>query len=117
MKQKLICLVVQFVSGFILSFLFFLIRPFSGWFRFCLFALYPVFSFLSAYKIVRKGVNPYTAWILPAAAYALCGLAVTFGIAPDPAPFFISFLTALVGSAAGDEMNKMNIKRKSHEKK
>lgn len=113
MKKYIILMVFQFASVFIASFLSFLLRPVSVLFPILIYAFVPLFSSYLSLRLVLKGINPYLSWLLPPIAETLAGFTVTFGIGPDPLPVFITAFVSLIGSAAGDVLNKTSKKGKT----
>lgn len=101
-------MVCQFFICFLLSLGMFLLRPVSWLFGILIYAVYPLVSLISAMVIVRKGINPYGAWLLPAVSETLSGLIASMGYAPDILPILISAFLSLIGAATGDVMNKQD---------
>ena len=101
---------IQLISVFILSLFSFLIRPLNLVYPISIYALVPLFSSFSAYKLTRKGINPYLSFLLPPVAETLAGFTAAMGIGPEPLPVFITAFISLVGAAAGDVRNKMTKK-------
>lgn len=112
MKKYVLFLFLQFISVFFISFLSFLLRPVSVLYDILVYIFVPLFSSFTSLKIVRKGINPYLTWILPPAAETLAGFLVSLGFGPNPLPVMITAFISLVGSAAGDVLNKQYKKGK-----
>ncbi len=110
MRKYVLLMLLQFVSVFFVSFLSFLLRPVSLLYSVLVYVFVPLFSSFFSLKIVRRGVNPYLAWILPPIAETLAGFLITLGIGPYPLPIMITAFVSLVGSAAGDVITKTNKK-------
>lgn len=66
----------------------------------------PAFFGYSAYRAVRRGLNPYLAFLLPAPIMVAVYWGIT-GMPPQYAPaVFLGVLIALIGAATGYEMNR-----------
>jgi len=74
------------------------------------YVILPLFGAWTAYRTVRRGVNPYLAFPVPAICWALSAWAV-WGMLPDPGSAVLTFFVSLVGSAAGDVKNREKKKR------
>lgn len=67
----------------------------------------PIIALISAEYIVLRGVNPYLAWLMPPAMWALAGYTLSRGYSPSAGVMLVCALAALVGAAAGDVRVKM----------
>lgn len=88
-----------------------LLRPVWWAHAVLIWALLPVVGAWTAFRAVRKGVNPYVSWILPPVAETFAGLIASMGYAPDAGGVFLTALIALVGGAAGDVVNRRTRRR------
>lgn len=110
MKGHLFRLLLQLASVFLLSFIGYLLRPAYVFYQIMLYALIPLFSAFTAYKLVLKGMNPYLSWLLPPVSQTAAGFLASLGIAPDPLPVMLCAMISLVGAAAGDVKVKLRKK-------
>lgn len=115
MKRHVRSLLIQFFSIFVLSFLFYLLRPVSVLYNILMFIILPIASAYTSFELVKRMINPYLAWILPAIAETLAGFLSSLGIGPNPLPIMITAFVSLIGSATGDVSVKFK-KRIKHEK-
>ena len=76
-----------------------------------LWALVPLAGLWTAYRAVRRGVNPYASWILPPVAETLAGLLASMGYVPNAGGVLLTALFSLIGGAAGDVVNRQTRRR------
>lgn len=112
MRKYFVLLISQFAFLFIISFLFYLLRPFAFIFSILFYIILPVISSVLGYQMVRKGLNPYLTIILPPISETCAGFLSAMGIGPDPLPIMITFFVTMIGAAAGDVINKTQKKGK-----
>lgn len=113
MKRHVRSLLIQFFSIFVLSFLFYLLRPVSVLYNILMFIILPIASAYTSFELVKRMINPYLAWILPAIAETLAGFLSSLGIGPNPLPIMITAFVSLIGAATGDVAVKFQKKDKS----
>ena len=74
-----------------------------------LWAVVPLAGLLTACRTVRRGLNNYLAWIAPPA----CLFAVHYALwrySPSAGAAILTAFTSLVGAAAGDVLNRRELK-------
>ena len=113
MKKHIFRLLLQFIFVLSVSLISYLLRPLRVIFTILIYIFIPLFSACTACRIVKKGINPYLAWILPPISETIAGFIISMGIGPDPLPIMITAFISLVGSALGDVINKTLKKGKS----
>ena len=112
MRKYFVLLISRFALLFIISFLFYLLKPIALIFPILFYMILPVISSVIGYRMVRKGLNPYLTIILPPIAETCAGFLSSMGIGPDPLPIMITFFVTMIGAAAGDVINKTQKKGK-----
>ena len=96
--QAMGCLLLAIVCG-----IFIPIRPIHLVFKW---GILPLVGAYTAFKITRKGNNPYISWILPPVMASFGGLIASMGYTPDAAGVFVCAFISIVGAAAGDVVNR-----------
>lgn len=80
--------------------------PAAGWvFGTVMWGVLPLLGALTAYLATRRGLNNYVSWLAPPAAQ-WAGVMLLTGFPPEMGPVFTCALVALVGAAAGYEVNR-----------
>ena len=115
MKRYLILLAMQSAVCFAVSLAAVLLKP-IGWLYACItWAVLPAAGAISAFLLVKKGVNPYGAWILPAVMPTIAYLVLTRGLyLPNGWSMLLMAFVSLMGAAAGDVYKKRYLRRKNH---
>lgn len=88
-----------------------LLRPVRWAYIALIWAVVPLVGMVSAFKVARRGVNPYLSWILPPIAETFAGLLASMGYAPSAGGVLLTALTSLIGGAAADVLNRQSRKR------
>lgn len=73
--------------------------------------LIPVLGFFSSLVAVRAGLNPYAAWVAPAACQTMAHVALTAMPPSSPGMPMIVLLLSVIGAATGDEINRRRTAR------
>ena len=108
-------LLLQGLSCFALGLAAYLLRPLAFVHTVLLWVTVPLCGFGTSFHAVRKGVNPYLAWLLPPLMLTLSSVIVTLGYLPGGGIMLLTAFLSLIGSAAGETY--LNRKRKKHEYK
>ena len=111
MKKYTSIFIAQAALLFFAAFIVYLLRPAGILFAILYYAVFPLMSGYASYKIVRRGINAYLAWILPPVAQSLAGFLASMGFSPDLIGILITAIVSLVASAAGDVKNKQKKRR------
>lgn len=110
-KKYLWPLAAQFLACGAVSLAGMLLKPVRWAHAAFLWALIPLTGLWTAYRAVRRGVNPYAGWLLPPAAETFAGLLASMGYAPGAGGVLLTALAAVVGGAAGDVVNRQTRRR------
>ena len=116
MKRRLLLLLTQFASVFLLSLIGYLLRPIPLIHTIFIYALIPLLSAFGACVLVTKGINPYLTWFLPPLGMTAAAYLSTLGISQSALPMMITSFVSLIGAATGDTILKTG-KRVKNEKK
>ena len=113
MKRILSALLRQFVPFFLLFLGAYLLRPVPVLFSILIWTVLPLAAMVSAFRQVKRDVNPYAAWFLPPAGQLTACLIATAGYVPSPGHALVLIVACLTGAAAGDVYSrKYNRKKK-----
>ncbi|MCR4622740.1 MAG: hypothetical protein K5663_11740 [Clostridiales bacterium] len=111
MKRRICILTAQFCVCLIVCLAVFILRPLWRGMNAVKWIVPPLFSLFCAYFAVRKGVNPYLAWLPPPLALTAAGFAASMGFAPEGGLMLLCALMGIIGAAAGDESNVRKAKK------
>ena len=111
MKRQSALLSILFCVSLLVCLAVFILRPVWRGMDTLKWILPPAAALIGAYIVVRKGVNPYLAWLPPALALTVAGFIASMGIAPKGGLMLLCAFTGLVGSAAGDVYNKRKVRK------
>ena len=112
MKRTVLLLSLQLILLLLICMTAFMLRPIPWLYKVMIYGAVPLAGGLSAYLLVKRGVNPYLSVLLPPLCYAAAGFFISMGYTPDGAAMILCAFTCIVGAAAADTM--MKTKRKGH---
>ncbi|MBO7385074.1 MAG: hypothetical protein J6U63_01885 [Clostridia bacterium] len=112
MKKILLLLLGQLALFYVLYLAAYLMRPVPAVFGLLMWAVLPAAGAVSAFFTVARGVNPYSAWVLPPIAQILASVTATGGHAPALGHALVLCLFCVLGAAASDTRDKKYRRKK-----
>ena len=112
MKKYLLSLAAQFLFSLILAFGIYLLKPLNGLHAALKWVLYPFFCGVSAFMLVKKGLNPYVSWLLPPLALVPVATFMTGGYLPEGGLLLLTSFIGIVGAATSE--NYMKFRKRRH---
>ena len=102
MERKLKALILELILCVLAGTAVFLLKPVKTLHALLVWAVFPVFAIFISFKTVKKGVNPYLAWLPPPIGLTLGALAGTLCYLPNGGSMLLCAFASLFGAAAGD---------------
>ena len=105
-KSGALSLCAQAAAVFVLALSGKLLSPVRWLSALLLWIAVPAAGAITACQAVKKGVNPYLAWIFPPVSATFAGLIASMGYTPSAGAMLLCALVSLIGAAAGDVLTR-----------
>ena len=109
-------LLLQGLLCFALGTAAYLLRPVALLHTALLWIVLPLCGLGTSFAAVRRGVNPYLAWLLPPLMLTLSSVLVTLGYLPGGGIMLLTAFVSLIGSAAGETYFNRRHKKHGHKR-